>query len=154
MLSFGDSVDLERLHTKIGGVVIQPLTRARARRSRDACLDLVRRLQLFRRGWADQDCWSLDVLLCSRLAAQLQHLADTDHGWPDDAYAEPADWQQALRYHAGSLLRYDPFADGDTVITGSTLRGWQRREQHLHFTYLTAAGSPSQSRPSLPIGAA
>lgn len=84
---------------------------------RDTRRQVIRRVQLATRGWADQDCWSLDVVLCQRLGAQLRHLADTDHGWPEQLYAEPEHWQNALRHHADLLQRYDPFEpDGDTGV--------------------------------------
>lgn len=62
------------------------------------------------RGWSEGDTWDLGTRLCTTLAAQLNHLADTAWGWPggeDSAggndYAEPEDWTAALRHAATGL---------------------------------------------------
>lgn len=65
------------------------------------------RWQLLRRGWADSDTWGLDHALCHRLGAQLIHLAETDHGWPDQLFKTPEEWSMALRENGQALLDYD-----------------------------------------------
>lgn len=62
--------------------------------------------QLARRGWADSDTWSLDNALCRRLGAQLLHLADVTHGWPDDEYETFDEWRVALRENGRALINY------------------------------------------------
>lgn len=62
--------------------------------------------QLAQRGWSDEDAWNLDHVLCTRLAAQLDSLADQLHGWPStDEFPTPEDWEQALRATAADLRR-------------------------------------------------
>lgn len=66
-----------------------------------------RSVQLAVRGWADQDTWALDWVLCSRLAAQLDHLAGTGHGYPGDEEFPTAEvWEDALRAQAARLRRW------------------------------------------------
>ena len=62
------------------------------------------------RGWSEDDTWDLGTRLCTTLAAQLNHLADTAWGWPGgedyaggNDYAEPEDWTAALRQAATGL---------------------------------------------------
>lgn len=62
--------------------------------------------QLAARGWCDQDAWNLDHVLCTRLAAQLDSLADQLHGWPgNEEFPTPEDWEKALRSTAADLRR-------------------------------------------------
>lgn len=63
-------------------------------------------LQLAQKGWCDQDAWNLDYVLCTRLAGQLESLADQLHGWPGtDEFPTPEDWEKALRDAARDLRR-------------------------------------------------
>lgn len=62
--------------------------------------------QLAHRGWADSDTWGLDYALCRRLGAQLMHLAETVHGWPDQKYDTPEEWTEALRKNGQALTNY------------------------------------------------
>lgn len=66
---------------------------------------VVRTWQLATRGWADQDTWSLDVTLCERLAAQLDHLADHTHGFPaaNSEFPTMEAWQAALHENAAKI---------------------------------------------------
>jgi len=71
------------------------------RRARRTVLALVQRA---RRGWADQDTWSLDGYLCRSTAGALRHLADHAHGWPGtDTYPQPEVWQSALHKAAAAM---------------------------------------------------
>lgn len=58
------------------------------------------------RGWDDSAAWSLDVSLARTLGQQLNHLAQTTHGWPSDEYPRFEEWQIALRHNAALLLAY------------------------------------------------
>ena len=63
-------------------------------------------VQLAHQGWCEQDAWSLDRVLCTRLAGQLESLADQLHGWPEsEEFPAPEDWEHALRETASSLRR-------------------------------------------------
>lgn len=63
--------------------------------------------QKLTRGWDDSATWSLDAHLCETLGAQLNHLADTTHGWPEsEKYPTFEDWKKDLKYNAGLLLQY------------------------------------------------
>lgn len=67
--------------------------------------------QMLSRGWADADTYSLDWTLCTRLAAQLDHLAAHTHGYPStEQYPTFELWQADLRKAAAGL------------------RGWATRE--------------------------
>lgn len=75
------------------------------------------------RGWDDSATWSLDVYLAKSLSQQLNHLADTSHGWPggpDSPYPEFEDWQFALRENALKLRRY---ADGKFNVPDLDFKG-------------------------------
>lgn len=62
--------------------------------------------QLAYQGWCEQDAWSLDRVLCTRLAGQLDSLADQLHGWPEsEEFPTPEDWESALRSAAADLRR-------------------------------------------------
>ena len=59
------------------------------------------------RGWDETATWNLDMYLCEHIAALLDHLADTSHGWPSgDDYPTFEDWQAALRSNAAKLRAY------------------------------------------------
>lgn len=62
--------------------------------------------QMVTRGWADEDCWSLDVVLCRRLGEQLLHLAETVHGWPASNYRTFEEWKEAIRRNGQALIDY------------------------------------------------
>ena len=84
--------------------------RVRARPVRDVVRGGMYAYQRAVRGWSDDDTWDLGTRLCTTLAAQLNHLADTARGWPGgeefaggNDYAEPEDWTAALRQAATGL---------------------------------------------------
>ena len=86
-----------------------------------------------RRGWSQQDLWSLDTVLCARLGAQLAALADVGCGWPDaDEFPTADSWKQALRTQAHALLRYGRGAPEAAAATDA----W----------YALAAGADSPER--------
>lgn len=63
--------------------------------------------QKARRGWSDDELWSLDRSLARRLGAQLTALASTTHGWPQsEKYPTFEDWQIALRTAGTALTAY------------------------------------------------
>jgi len=67
---------------------------------------VARGAQRVRRGWDDTHTWDLGTNLCLQLADQLEHLAETTHGWPaSDDFETFEDWQQALREKAVALRR-------------------------------------------------
>ena len=72
--------------------------------------------QLVRRGWVDSDTWGLDHVLGKRLGAQLIHLADHVHGWPDQLFKTPEEWSAALRENGQALLDY-ALQPGQTELT-------------------------------------
>lgn len=60
------------------------------------------------RGWGPEDVWNLDEYVCWTLAGMLEHLAATDHGWPQsEEFPTPEDWDAVLRTHAAGLAAYD-----------------------------------------------
>lgn len=72
------------------------------------------------RSWDDTATWSLDTHLARTLGAQLHHLADTTHGWPQsEEFPEFDDWAAALRANADALLAYGNRWDDDADATGS-----------------------------------
>jgi len=84
--------------------------RVRARPVRDVVRGGMYACQRAARGWSEDDTWDLGTRLCTTLAAQLNHLADTARGWPGgeefaggNDYAEPEDWTAALRQAATGL---------------------------------------------------
>jgi len=73
------------------------------------------------RGWDDSATWSLDVHLARLLSEQLNHLADTTHGWPgepDGDFPHFEDWQFALRENA---LKLRVYADGKFSVPDAGL---------------------------------
>ena len=70
------------------------------------------------RGWDDTATWGLDTHLCRTLADQLDHLADTTHGWPGDdpAYPEFSDWQADLHKNASRLRGWSTHFEGETIL--------------------------------------
>ena len=49
-------------------------------------------VQRSRRGWADRDVWNLGYVTLTRLSEMMEHLADTDHGYPADYEEDPSKW--------------------------------------------------------------
>ena len=91
--------------------------------------------QRLTRGWDDTATWSLDYHLTSTLGAQLKHLADTTHGWPQsDKFPTFEDWQKALNKNGDLLLAYSKkdeimFATDelyDPAFEEKTIKGAQR----------------------------
>lgn len=67
------------------------------------------------RGWSDTEVWNLGFSTCSRLADQLEFLADNAHSWPLGRYDSFEDWTSALRINAAKLRRANGSADYDTA---------------------------------------
>jgi len=62
--------------------------------------------QRLRRGWDDTHTWDLGVNLCLQLSEQLEHLAQTAHGWPDSAEHDTYEsWIGQLRTQSAALRR-------------------------------------------------
>lgn len=75
--------------------------------TKDKVRAAIRVTQLAVRGWAAQDTWNLELVLCERLGAQLAQLADTGHTYPGrGAYADPDVWTADLRVNAGRLAAF------------------------------------------------
>jgi hypothetical protein len=62
--------------------------------------------QRLNRGWDDSATWNLDRYLTATLGAQLNHLADTTHGWPNQTHETPEAWEAALRTNGAKLAYY------------------------------------------------
>lgn len=63
--------------------------------------------QRLTRSWDDSSTWSLDYHLTLTLGAQLKHLAETTHGWPEsEKFPTFEDWQKALNVNGDFLLAY------------------------------------------------
>lgn len=63
--------------------------------------------QRLTRGWDDRATWSLDDHLCQTLGAQLIHLADTSHGWPEsEEFPTFEIYAEALKKHGNALTKY------------------------------------------------
>lgn len=62
-------------------------------------------LQRLSRGWDDSATWSLDVHLARTLSDQLDHLADTTHGYPTP-YETFDEWRRTLKEKAEDLRYY------------------------------------------------
>lgn len=63
--------------------------------------------QRLTRSWDYTATWSLDNHLTSTLGAQLKHLAETTHGWPQsEKFPTFEDWQKALNKNGDLLLAY------------------------------------------------
>lgn len=93
----------------------EPLSRMARRPVTHATQTVYFAWQRATRGWDDSATWSLDTHLASVLAAQLDHLAATTHGWPQGLdFPDFEDWQAALRTNAGRLRTY---ADGKFAAT-------------------------------------
>lgn len=58
------------------------------------------------RGWTRTDIANLDRHLSRTLGAQLIHLSQTGHAWPEQAYPTRAQWSDALCKNGSALLRY------------------------------------------------
>lgn len=90
--------------------------------------------QLAARGWADSDAWSLDHVLCERLAAQLTYLADIAHGWPGTTeFPQPEDWDKALRDNAAKLKAWPNSADNPTSDLAHDQQAYKQSQEALHW---------------------
>jgi hypothetical protein len=70
------------------------------------------------RGWDDRSTYDLGSHLCAQLAEQLEHLADTAHGWPsDDTYPTFEDWTSTLRLKAAALRRFDGSPESEAALS-------------------------------------
>jgi len=59
------------------------------------------------RGWDDRATYDLGIFLCSQIADQLDHLAETSHGWPSgEEYPTYDEWTKTLREKASNLRRF------------------------------------------------
>lgn len=64
--------------------------------------------QRARRGWTDQEMYSLGSHLAATTAAQLTHLARNGHGWPhSEEFPTYQHWADALHAAAAGLSRLD-----------------------------------------------
>lgn len=76
-----------------------------------------RRVQLAVRGWADQDTWALETVLCERLAAQLDHLSQHVQGWPsNERHPTFEGWQADLAAAAAGLRGWVERDDDETSV--------------------------------------
>lgn len=81
------------------------------------------------KGWDYTATWSLDYHLTSTLGAQLHHLANTTHGWPQsDKFPEFKDWQKALHKNADMLIAY---ANRDEVLFAKDTPYDREKEEQL-----------------------
>lgn len=78
------------------------------------------RWQRMMRGWATQDCWSLDRYITQVLGESVAYLRDHNHSWPGEqnGLEKPEDWDALLTRISQPLLDYKKhwdWEDGQTV---------------------------------------
>jgi len=60
------------------------------------------------RGYSDYDVWNLDSYLSEFLAATIEHLANTTHGYPgNEEFPTPESWDAYLRIMAAEFKMYN-----------------------------------------------
>ena len=73
--------------------------------------------QRLRRGWDDTSTYDLAGSLTTRLADQLEHLAESTHGWPDsEEYPTFESWQAELRHQARQLRRWSGTVEQEKAL--------------------------------------
>lgn len=75
-----------------------------ARKVRQGISEIKFAYQRVVRGWDDTALWSLDHHLTKTLGTQLQRMAETAHGYPDNMTYEQ--WTSELRRHGQALAAY------------------------------------------------
>ena len=86
---------------------VRPVRAVASASAKGAVRSVIRAVQLVSRGWAEQDTWNLELVLCERLSAQLWQLADTGHTYPGRGdYTDPEVWNADLRANAAALARF------------------------------------------------
>lgn len=97
-----------------------------------SCKHIIQRIT---RGWDDTATWSLDNHLCETLSAQLKHIAETTHGWPQSKqYPEFSDWKNTLLYHAENLANYSERWNFETEETVKQQEEkYVKAQQSLHW---------------------
>ena len=84
--------------------------------------DLLRKIKFHyqrgKRGWADQDCWNIDLFLMEVLPPMLKHLAKNHCGCPTEFFQEGKKnpcgvWEKKLKEIARTLEMFDKLKDGD-----------------------------------------
>lgn len=115
----------------------EPAARALTRRPLRSAVSRVRcAVQRLTRSWDDTATYNLDDHLASTLGAQLLHLADIAHGWPQsEEFPTFADYQDALRTHGTALLAY---ANRWSTLDAADHAEQRKREEELRVAAAAA----------------
>jgi len=62
--------------------------------------------QRIKRGWDDTSTYDLGSWTTKTLSEQLEHLAKTTHGWPDNLYETFDEWAEVLIHQSSQLRRF------------------------------------------------